>query len=386
MENASRFNKRTLFLAIIFLIFTAIFLSACGSPSVPTPASTLEDPVAPTPTPVPTPMSYNDLWESSPHADEDAEAFRHWDEANPQEIPVTCAQCHSRPGFLDFLGVDGTAVDVVDSPKPIGTTITCYVCHNEATYTLDSVTFTSGEWIGGLGPEARCITCHQGRGSTETVDKSIEKLGLEEDTPSVDLLFINSHSTSAATPFGSEVHGAYEYTGMNYHGRFNRGQEFFACTRCHEQHSLELKIETCSECHTFDGTDPKNIRVNTTDFDGDGNISEGAFYEVEQFKSKLLEAIQVYAKDVVDVPIVYDLSLYPYFFLDTNGNGLADPEEVNAENRYNSWTPRLLKAAYNYNYAMHDAGAFSHNSTYILQALYDSLADIDGDTTGMTRP
>ena len=323
----------------------------------------------------------------SPHADDDAEAFRHWDEVTPQEIPAACAQCHSRTGFLDFLGVDGTAVDVVDGPSKIGTTITCYVCHNEATYTLDSVTFTSGEYIGGLGPEARCITCHQGRGSTSTVDKAIETAKLtEEDTPSVGLLFVNSHSTSAATSFGSEVHGAYEYAGKSYQGRFNRGGEFFTCVRCHDQHSLKLKIDTCSECHTFDGTDPKNIRVNTTDFDGDGNYSEGAYYEVEQFKSKLFEAIQTYARDVVGAPIVYDLSLYPYFFLDTNGNGQADLDEVNAANKYNSWTPRLLKAAYNYNYSMHDAGAFAHNSTYILQVLYDSLADIGGDASVMTRP
>ncbi len=86
------------------------------------------------------------------------------------------------------------------------------------------------------------------------------------------------------------------------------------------------------------------------------------------------------------MPIVYELSLHPYFFLDTNGNGQADLDEVNSENRYNSWTPRLLKAAYNYNYSTHDGGAFSHNSTYILQALYDSLVDIGGDITGMTRP
>lgn len=384
MENQERFNRRNLYLAGLFLIGIVLALSACSPSSAPTPAPTVL--VAPTPTPAPTPMSFNDLWKSSPHADADADAFTHWNNTNPQEIPVTCAQCHSRPGFLDFLGVDGSAAGVVDAPAKVGTTITCYVCHNEATYTLDSVTFTSGEWVGGLGPEVRCILCHQGRGSTLTVDKAIEKSGEGDDTPSQDLAFINSHSTSGATPFGSEVHGAYEYTGKTYHGRFNRGQEFFACTRCHDQHSLQLKIETCSECHTFDGEDPKNIRVNTTDFDGNGNITEGTYYEVENVKEKLLSAIQDYARDVVGVPIVFDLSLHPYFFIDTNANGVADLDEVNAENIYNSWSPRLLRAAYNYNYSMHDKGAFAHNSTYILQVLYDSLDDIGGSTTGLTRP
>lgn len=385
MDNQNGFNWRKLSWAVICLLGITVVLAACSPTVTPTPVPTVEDPVVPTP--VPTPMSFDDLWKSSPHADDEAEAFRHWDAANPVEIPVACAQCHSRTGFLDFLGVDGTAEGVVDAPAKIGTTITCYVCHNEATYTLESVTFISDERIGGLGPEARCITCHQGRGSTSTVDKAIEKLKLtEEDTPSPELAFVNSHSTSAATSFGSEVHGAYEYIDKTYHGRFNRGDEFFACTRCHDQHSLELKIETCGECHTFDGADPKNIRVNTTDFDGDGNFSEGAFYEVEQIQTKLLEAIQAYAKDVAGAPIVYDLSLYPYFFPDTNSNGLADPEEVIATNKYTSWTPRLLRAAYNYNYSKHDTGAFAHNSTYILQVLYDSLVDIGGDTSGLTRP
>jgi hypothetical protein len=386
MKNQFRFVGRKIQWAVICLIGITIVLTACSSPaeaSTPSPVPVVETPIVPTPGPV----SYNELWESSPHADDEAEAFRHWDAADPQEIPVACAQCHSRPGFLDFLGVDETAANVVDKPAKIGTTITCYVCHNEATYTLDSVTFPSGKLIGGLGPEARCVTCHQGRGSTSAVNIAITKAVLtEEDTPSPDLAFVNSHSTSAATSFGSEVQGAYEYDGKTYHGRFNRGEEFFSCIRCHDQHSLELKIETCVECHTFDGVDPKNIRVNTTDFDGDGNIVEGAYYEVEQIQSDLFDAIQAYARDVVGVPIVYDLSLYPYFFIDTNSNGQADQDEVKAANKYNSWTPRLLKAAYNYNYSMHDAGAFAHNSTYILQALYDSLADIGGDTSGMTRP
>lgn len=387
MENQNRFDRRKLWWAVICLLGLTIVLAACSPSGVSTPTSTLEDPVVSTPAPTPTPMSFNELWKSSPHAKNDAEAFRHWDAADPQEIPVACARCHSRTGFLDFLGVDGTAVGVVDNPAKIGTTITCYVCHNEATYTLDSVTFPSGDMIRSLGPEARCITCHQGRASTSTVNIAITKAGLtEDDTPSVDLAFVNSHSTSAATSFGSEVQGAYEYDGKTYHGRFNRGEEFFSCIRCHNQHSLKLKIETCGECHTFDGEDPKNIRVNTTDFDGDGDITEGAYYEVEHVHAKLLAAIQAYAKNVVGVPIVYDLKLHPYFFLDTNNNGLADPDEIKAANKYNSWTPRLLRAAYNYNYVSHDKGAFAHNSTYILQVLYDSLADIGGDTSGMTRP
>jgi hypothetical protein len=88
----------------------------------------------------------------------------------------------------------------------------------------------------------------------------------------------------------------------------------------------------------------------------------------------------------VGVPIVFNPDTHPYFFTDTNDNGLADPEEINSENKYINWTPRLLRAAYNYNYVSHDTGAFAHNSIYILQILYDSLVDIGGDPSGLTRP
>lgn len=386
MATQKHSSKRRLWLTIAFLLGVVVFLAGCGSSETPTPATPA--PIVECPTvSIPTPVSFDKLWESSPHADKKAEAFIHWDTEDPQEIPVACARCHSKPGFLDFLGVDGTTVGVVDTPAKIGTTITCYVCHNEASLILESVIFPSGKRIGRLGPEARCITCHQGRASTETVNDAIAKVALtDDDSPSADLAFVNSHSTSGATPFGTEAQGAFEYAGKAYQGRFVRGGDFFSCIRCHDQHSLKLKVETCGECHTFDGKDAKNIRVNTTDFDGDGNTVEGEFYEIEQIQSDLYAAIQAYARNIVGVPIVFNPDTHPYFFIDTNSNGLVDPEEINSANKYNSWTPRLLRAAYNYNYASHDAGAFAHNSIYILQVLYDSLIDIGGDASGLTRP
>jgi hypothetical protein len=33
-----------------------------------------------------------------------------------------------------------------------------------------------------------------------------------------------------------------------------------------------------------------------------------------------------------------------------------------------------------------DPGAFAHNNEYVMQFLYDSINDIGGDVSGMTRP
>jgi hypothetical protein len=335
----------------------------------------------------PEPVRYEDLWSVSAHSNGKSDAFTNWDEEDPPEIPTDCARCHSRPGYVDYLGIDGTSVGRVDGPAELGTTITCYVCHNEATDDQTSVVFPSGKKIIGLGAEAHCIRCHQGIGSSFVVEGAIAELDLpNDDMPSGELPFINSHSISAATPFGTEVQGAYEYSGNLYVGRFIRGDEFFSCIRCHNQHNLEIKIDTCGDCHTIPETELRDIRVDTTDYDGDGNSQVGIAYEIDSFHNMLLAAIRVYAKDEIGTPIGYDPHTYPYFFIDSNNNGEIDSEEAVFNNRYSPWTPRLLRAAYNYNYVSHDPGVFAHNSDYILQALYDSIADVEGDVSKLVRP
>ncbi|MCL7454745.1 MAG: hypothetical protein M8467_17040, partial [Anaerolineae bacterium] len=75
---------------------------------------------------------FGDQWAGSGHADAEAEAFVHWDEDDPAEVPPSCASCHSSPGYQDYLGADGSEMWVVDQPAPIGTVVDCQVCHNEA--------------------------------------------------------------------------------------------------------------------------------------------------------------------------------------------------------------------------------------------------------------
>jgi hypothetical protein len=126
--------------------------------------------------------------------------------------------------------------------------------------------------------------------------------------------------------------------------------------------------------------------MGTTDYDGDANTTEGMYDEVATEAELLYAAIQKYANDVAKSPLVYDGSSYPYFFIDTNANGTADQDEMTRENAYASWTPNLLRAAYNYQWVQKDPGAFVHNGKYILQVLYDSIQAVRGDVTTLTRP
>ncbi len=328
-------------------------------------------------------VPFEDAWAGSGHADAEAEAFNHWNEEDPAEIPVECAKCHATPGYLDFLGEDGSAAGTVDAAAELGTVITCEACHNAAAASMTSVVFPSGVEITDIGSSARCMQCHQGRASGQSVNDAIAELGLtDEDAPSADLGFINIHYyAAAASLYGSEVHAGYEYEGNRYQIRFSHVEGFTECADCHNTHTLEVKVETCAECHgeVASEDDLKNFRMagSLADYDGDGDTSEGVYYEIVGLQEMLYAAIQAYAAETAGTPLVYNSAAYPYFFIDTNSDGEAGEDESVFPNAYNAWTPRLLKAAYNYQVSLKDPGAFAHNAKYHIALLYDSIADLN---------
>jgi ferredoxin len=341
-------------------------------------------------------IPFLDEWLSSAHADFAGEPFNHWNEESPPEIPTTCAKCHSQAGYLDYIGADGTEANTVDDPAPIGSVVTCVTCHNAVTVKKDSVLMPSGIELTGLGDESRCMECHQGRQSKVSVDAAIEQAAVDDDAISPDLSFRNIHYYAAAvTKFGTLAKGGYEYEGKSYDAFFAHVEGYQTCIQCHNTHTLKVKIDECATCHTNveSEEDLRDIRMNGSlvDYDGDGDVEEGISYELDGVREKLYANIQAYATEVVSTAIVYDPGANPYFFIDTNANGEADADEVNGDNRFASWTPRLLRAAYNYQTSIKDPGAFAHGGKYIIELLYDSTEDLGAaiaepvDMTAMRR-
>jgi Zn finger protein HypA/HybF involved in hydrogenase expression len=323
------------------------------------------------------------LFAESGHADETAEAFRHWDEDDPPLVPTSCAKCHALGGFQDF-AADGV-VDAAATPAEFD----CDLCHTGPEggplRTFASVTFPSGAVIENLGVEATCMQCHQGRASTATVDNGIANAGVGDDTPSTRLRFSNIHYfAAAATMYGTLVKGGYQYAGKSYDAKFAHVDGYGECIDCHNPHSLEVMTERCDTCHPYvkGAAQLHDIRWygSLIDYDGDGNITEGIYYEVEGMKAKLYSAILAYAQQVVGVPIVYDAHSYPYFFNDANNNGIVDANEGS----YASFTPRLLRACYNYQVVQKDPGGFAHGGKYLLELMYDSVEDLNSRIGGFS--
>jgi hypothetical protein len=328
-----------------------------------------------------TPSAIRAEWMTSPHNDRGAEAFRHWDEDG--EVEVGCAKCHSSGGYQDWLGTDGSAFESVDAPAPLGTTVDCNACHNNEAATLDTVLFPSGKRVDGLGGEARCLQCHQGRESTTSVDALITAAGVADDAemPTAQNKFLNVHYLAAgATFYGTAAKGAYEYAGKVYNGKFSHVQSYDSCIECHDQHSTELRLTECATCHTGVAAkaDVKNIRMTRSvyDYDGDGNVAEGISGEIDGMAAILFGAIQAYGTDL-GFPIAYSTTAYPYWFNDANANGAVDAGET----KYTHWTPRMERAAYNYQFYLKDPGAYAHNARYVMEVLYDSTADLATQVT-----
>jgi hypothetical protein len=185
--------------------------------------------------------------------------------------------------------------------------------------------------------------------------------------------FLNVHYFAAgATRYGSEAGGGYQYADKEYVGAFAHVDGFTACTDCHDAHELEVQTDACFGCHAG-YEDVHDIRMATVDFDGDGDAAEGIYGEIDTMKEVLYEAIVAYSLATEATNEVVYLPHYPYWGAANDGEDLI-------------WTPTLLQAAYNYQFAKKDPGGFAHNGAYVLQLLYDSIQAIGGDVSGMTRP
>jgi hypothetical protein len=311
-------------------------------------------------------------WARSGHSDAASVSFSYWNGAGA--IPPVCAVCHSGAGFRSLHGLDGSAPGLPEHPVALGGVVDCETCHNPGLAAVTEITMPSGIEHPVTSGEASCMTCHQGRAAGATITQAAE--GKPEDTADPALGFVNPHyATAAATMLGGYGGMGYHYPGKEYSGRFLHARPVETCASCHDPHSLKVAEQTCLTCHASGSA--ADIRISRQSFDGSGDTRKGIRQDITANAARLLGLVEDYAAKVAGVPLLYDGGRHPYFFADANGDGVADQ----ADGRpvpYASWTPRMLKAAYNWKFIDSDKGIHVHNPHYALELLYDSTEDLAG--------
>ncbi|MBF9029033.1 cytochrome C [Rhodobacterales bacterium HKCCE3408] len=311
-------------------------------------------------------------WFRSAHANAAAEAFRHWDEEG--EIRAECSVCHSGAGFRSFHGLDGSEPGIPAEPVDVGGVVDCETCHNPGLSRITEIEMPSGILHPVEGVEAACMTCHQGRTAGADVEAAVAQL--PDDTPDPGIRFVNPHyATAAATWLGGYGGAGYQYPGRSYSGRFFHARPIGSCASCHQPHTLEVQVETCATCH--EAAEPQAIRISRQSYDGSGDTGQGIAADIRNNADLLLGFVARYGAEIAGTPVLYDGSRYPYFFADANDDGMADTADGRPV-AYASWTPRMLRAAYNWKLVAADSGAYAHNPHYALELLYDSIADLAG--------
>ena len=313
---------------------------------------------------------YIAAWARSGHSDAASGAFSNWNDAGV--IPPVCSVCHSGAGFRSLHGLDGSAPGLPTQPVKAGGVVDCETCHNAGLASITAISLPSGISHPVDGGEVSCMTCHQGRAAGATVSRAVD--GKAEDAADPALTFVNPHyATAAATLLGGYGGMGYHYPGKDYSGRFLHARPVASCASCHDPHSLDVAEETCLTCHVSGKA--ADIRISRISFDGSGDLRKGIRSDISANAGRLLTMIEDYAAKVVGVPVHYDGSRSPFFFVDANGDGVAD--QANGKPvPYNAWSPRMLKAAYNWKFVGSDAGIHVHNPHYALELLYDSIENL----------
>jgi hypothetical protein len=346
-----------------------------------------------------------------------------WDDTNGigGSSRGSCQRCHTATGAKNFMNdpdnydpdnndyshLEGWKADPQGGNSAISgqnEMLYCWACHTDSVGSLRepgpiTETYNNNPIVRVAYPDVSnsniCMSCHLGREIGEVVAVSTSDF---KDTG-----FINSHYlASGASLFkvaGYEFSGAPDYDNLEeyLHDMINEDDEG-PCVSCHmseggiANHTFEVVTKNASDEIT---AITSNVCANCHDEEFDEDV-------LQEFKDGYKAALEV-LDEALQAEGIYFAEEYPYFY-----SGLYNPDAAEDDCTQNrpvrnwrkggitKWVPDngdcedsvlvdgdgntgmdRMGAAFNYNFFVHDPGAFAHNSHYTKMLIFDSIDYLD---------
>lgn len=317
---------------------------------------------------------------------------------------VSCIRCHTATGYIDYVNSNFTAPTATWATQDDNTreVLTCKACHlsydfKKSVRTVSQYTAMYKEnfkssyvQFPDVSKSNICIPCHAGRESGQSV-RTISNF--------TNVSFKNPHYLAAAGVFYAKA-GYHFYSSLakydNYanfgfsHSRIGMTGQFTQTTPVGSGTDGQ-----CVACHFGNGGTYNNFSSHTlnpvyvarsTGATGcyGCHTGENMAELIEEEKLKFERGMDFF-KFVLSENKMFYADTYPYFYKDTNSNGLLDSSEINSSNTIKDWTavgPQLgdgvtgannMGAAFNYKLLQAEKGAHVHNRTYARRLISHSI-------------
>ena len=225
------------------------------------------------------------------------------------------------------------------------------------------------------------MTCHQGRASGPDVDAAIAAAAAATATTPSARCCASRTSTTTRPPRPCSPAAPRAATSTRARSTTSASATSTASTPASAATTRtprRCKFDACASCHAGvnDVGAARDIRMMSSvgiDYDGDGNPTEGHLRRARRPARQAAggasgrTARSTARRSATRPPPI------PTGSSTATATATCSAAEAVGANGYKSWTPRLVRATYNFQLASKDPGAFAHNAKYIIQLLYDSV-------------
>ncbi len=334
-------------------------------------------------------------WARSGHGSTGASPWNYYDF---KSITGECNRCHTTTGFIKYITTgDSTAWgSASDTTKEM---LGCNACHINYSYALRSANQVKAKYTGGevtysnVGTSNLCLNCHVGRESGASVIAMNNYTGVP---------FVNSHYLAA----GGIVFGkiGFEYAGRVYSDPAVYNHRYIGTNDSRGNSAAESTKGPCVGCHLANKTQPgekhtlkpyivtgASLSPTCTTSGCHDVATDRTLIDVTwkpRYKAALL-ALKYYLANNQYRKLYYNSS-NPYFFIDSDGDGVLSAAESVMTNAQWKWysvggaeadrsvsAKNNMGAAFNYNLLIHDKGGVAHNSYYTRRLIYDAIDWLD---------